>query len=107
MFFFIGGLQPKTISLGKQNIPCPECGNFDVYLKRVDHYISLFFMPLFPVKKGSPFFMCNTCNSVFGEDATMKKATDTKTGQTCPYCGKPLKGAFIYCPYCGKPISRG
>jgi endogenous inhibitor of DNA gyrase (YacG/DUF329 family) len=107
MFFFIGGLQPKTISLGRQNIPCPECGNFDVYLKRVDHYISLFFIPVFPVKRGRPFLMCNTCNSVFGQDATMKKANDKQAGQTCPYCGKSLKRGFIYCPYCGKPIPRG
>ncbi len=106
MFFFIGGLQPKTINLGKTNTACPECGNFDTYLKRVDHYISLFFIPLFPVKKGNPFVLCNTCNSVFEEDGSKKKATTIESGKRCLYCGKYLKNDYSFCPYCGRPTSK-
>lgn len=67
MFFFIGGVQPKTVRIDKQARLCPACQHSAVYLKRVDHYLSLFFIPLFPVKKGIPFLSCDNCHSVFDE----------------------------------------
>jgi hypothetical protein len=67
MFFFIGGVQPKTVRLDKQARLCPVCHHSAVYLKRVDHYLSLFFIPLFPVKKGTPFLSCDKCRTVLDE----------------------------------------
>ena len=67
MFFFIGGVQPKTVRLDMQARLCPVCHHSTVYLKRVDHYLSLFFIPLFPVKKGIPFLSCDKCRTVFDE----------------------------------------
>jgi len=106
MFFFIGGLQPKTINLGKKNMPCPECGSFDMHLKRVDNYISLFFIPVFPIKKGDPFLICNKCNSVFDEGGLRRDTANIENRKKCIYCGKYLKKDFRFCPYCGKTISK-
>ncbi len=52
MFFFIGGVQPKTITLDDSRRLCPACGLAQARLKRTDQYLSLFFIPLFPVKRG-------------------------------------------------------
>ena len=64
MFFFIGGVQPKTVRLEKQARACPSCSHFDVYLNRVDQYISVFFIPILRIKKGVPFVSCDNCHSV-------------------------------------------
>jgi hypothetical protein len=105
MFFFIGGIQPKTIVVDKQARHCPACGHPGVYLKRVDHYLSLFFIPLFPVKKGASFFICENCQAAFddlhgyragmGQDVNRRK---------CPNCGKQIEPYFNFCPYCGKNL---
>jgi len=105
MFFFIGGIQPKTVVIDKQARPCPSCGHPEVYLKRMDHYLSLFFIPLFPVKKGVPFFICENCKVTFDnlhgyrvdieQDANKRK---------CPHCGKQIDPHFNFCPYCGNPV---
>ena len=67
MFFFIAGIQPKTVELDAPSRMCPKCGLYQAQLKRVDHYLSLFFIPLFPVKKGNPFLECRRCAGVFTE----------------------------------------
>ena len=36
MFFFIGGVQPKTVILTKQTRVCPHCGHAEICQKRVD-----------------------------------------------------------------------
>ena len=104
MFFFIGGIQPKTVVLDKQASPCPACGHIEVYSKRVDHYLSLFFIPLFPVKKGASFFTCEHCKTTFndlssGHSAGMRQDASRRN---CPYCGKQIERHFKFCPYCGK-----
>jgi RNA polymerase subunit RPABC4/transcription elongation factor Spt4 len=105
MFFFIGGVQPKTVRLDKQARVCPVCGHYEVYLKRVDQYLSLFFIPLFPVKKGTPFLACDNCRSVFDEKGSQVSGGRTKSSLTCPYCGRALEDDFDYCPRCGKKIN--
>ncbi len=67
MFFFIGGVQPKTVDL--ENVPrvCPSCGLYQARLKRLDHYISIFFLPLFRIKKGLPLLICDNCGHVSSE----------------------------------------
>jgi hypothetical protein len=61
MFFFIGGIQPKTIDLDNQPRMCPSCGLYQARLKRVDQYLSAFFIPVLRVKKGDPFLLCERC----------------------------------------------
>jgi len=103
MFFFIGGIQPKTVTLDKKPQHCPECGHFDLYLKRTDSYLSLFFIPLFPVKKGIPFMKCKNCGSVFTREGSRFDSSVTRPNK-CPHCGRPLGPDFVYCPYCGKSL---
>ncbi len=64
MFFFIGGVQPKTMTLDDTPRLCPACGLAQARLKRIDHYLSLFFIPLFPVKRGEPAVICDRCGAV-------------------------------------------
>jgi len=104
MFFLIGGIQPKTITLDKKSRHCPECGHFDLYLKRTDSYFSLFFIPLFPVKKGIPFMKCENCGIVFTQEGARTDYSSDMNIRTCPHCGRPVGPDFVYCPYCGKPM---
>ena len=105
MFFFIGGVQPKTVKLDEQPRMCPSCGLYQARLKRVDHYISLFFLPLIRVKKGIPFLLCESCGNMSsesgGEPVSFSEFSDLNT---CLNCGKPLDSKFQYCPFCGKRL---
>jgi len=103
MFFFIGGIQPKTVVIDRQASACSVCGYHEVYLKRVDQYLSLFFIPLFPVKRGTPFLVCENCNTIFDERGIRMDAY--RVGErSCPQCGRPLTSDFSFCPFCGKAI---
>jgi RNA polymerase subunit RPABC4/transcription elongation factor Spt4 len=104
MFFLIGGVQPKTILVDKQARSCPACGHFEVFLKRVDHYLSLFFIPLFPIKKGVPFLVCENCRTVFDERGNRMGVEQTVSERRCDHCGRPVNPDFAFCPYCGKAI---
>ena len=104
MFFFIGGIQPKTVLIEKQARSCPSCGYFEVSKKRVDHYVSLFFIPLFPVKKGIPFLMWENCKTVFDETGYRVDFKKTEGEKRCRYCGKQVDPDFTFCPYCGKGL---
>ena len=64
MFFLIGGVQPKTVTLDETPGICSACGLAQARLKRVDHYLSLFFIPLFRVKKGDPVLICDRCGAI-------------------------------------------
>ena len=104
MFFFIGGIQPKTVLVDKQPRSCPACGHVGVYLKRVDHYVSLFFIPLFPVKRGTPFLMCEKCNTILDEHGARMDFEQMRGEKRCPYCARPIDPGFGFCPYCGKAL---
>ena len=104
MFFFIGGIQPKTVTVDRQPRSCPSCGHFGVYLKRVDHYVSLFFIPLFPVKRGTPFLICENCNAVIDEHGPRMDFDQQPGKSTCPFCRGAIDRDFTFCPYCGKPL---
>ncbi len=104
MFFFIGGVQPKTVTLDDTPRLCPACGLYQARLKRVDHYLSLFFIPLFRVKKGEPFLECNSCGAISDESGQVFHGPEKMRGTVCPYCGKPLEPSFQYCPYCGRKV---
>jgi RNA polymerase subunit RPABC4/transcription elongation factor Spt4 len=104
MFFFIGGVQPKTIKIDANPRTCPECGHSELYIKRRDSYLSLFFIPLFPVKKGIPFMVCENCGSVFTQDGSQIEDSSRHRIQKCPHCGRSVGSDFVFCPYCGKSL---
>jgi hypothetical protein len=102
MFFFIAGLQPKITFVDKQPVLCPSCGLLRARYKRVDQYISLFFIPLFPVKRGDPFLFCDRCGL-----QSQGVVTGTLYGYNsplCKNCNRKLEKNFIYCPFCGKSL---
>jgi len=108
MFFFIGGVQQKTVLLEEHPSTCPFCSGSKVQKKRLDHYVSIFFIPLFRIKRGIPFLACGNCQSIInrGEDTvdTGSGFEDTEKLKRCVSCQQTLDKEFSYCPYCGKPL---
>ena len=94
MFFFIGGIQPKTVKLDEKPVMCKSCGLYQARFKRIDHYISIFFVPVLRIKKGVPFLICDRCGKGSGEGFV----------NFCSNCGKQLESDFQYCPFCGKRL---
>ena len=58
---FIAGVSPRITTLDEKPRMCPVCGLAQAYYKRVDQWLSLFFIPVIRVKKGEPFIMCEKC----------------------------------------------
>lgn len=102
MFFIIAGIQPKIVKLDDQPRMCPSCGLNQARLKRVDHYFSVFFIPIFRVKKGLPFLECQRCGSPAREIVGGRSESRQGPGHICTYCGKPIDSAYRFCPFCGK-----
>jgi uncharacterized C2H2 Zn-finger protein len=70
---FIAGIFPKTKTLDQNPHRCPVCGLHPAYYKRMDHYFSLFFIPILRVKKGEPFIMCDRCERTVKNDSNYSK----------------------------------
>jgi ssDNA-binding Zn-finger/Zn-ribbon topoisomerase 1 len=105
MFFFIGGIQPKTVIIEETPRLCPSCGLAEARLKRIDHYLSLFFIPLFPVKRGQPMLICDRCGSVADPRQAVARQTGAPASAVqCPNCGRPTEPSFNYCPRCGSRV---
>jgi len=102
--FFIAGVQPRTVRIEKHTQPCSSCEHFDVYLKRVDHYISLFFIPLIRIKRGVPFLVCENCGIQQDQQGSTFGWAETGKPQKCGYCGRSVEPDFSYCPYCGRSL---
>lgn len=101
MCFFIAGIQPRRRTMDHTPRRCPHCGLHQAYEERIDHYISLFFIPLIPIKRGEPFLYCRRCllpvdRGTFG----------VGEGSACTRCGRTVKAEFNYCPYCGQEAKR-
>jgi predicted RNA-binding Zn-ribbon protein involved in translation (DUF1610 family) len=106
-FFFIGGVQPKTVTLDDTPRLCPNCGLTQARLKRIDHYISLFFIPIVRIKKGEPLLICDRCGFTAPEDQAYRAAEvlrRTPEPLRCPPCNTLLDPSFRYCPQCGRKI---
>lgn len=101
---FIGGVQPKTRTLEGTPRLCPACRVASAYLKRTDHYISLFFIPLIPISRGSPFLACERCGRVFDERGDTMASLREGMRRLCPGCGERLDPGFSFCPYCGRAL---
>jgi hypothetical protein len=98
--FLIGGVQPKIRTLDQHPQRCSRCGLQEVYWQRLDHYLSLFLIPLFPVKKGEPYLFCRQCRQPAGPYG----GADRRVSSTsCRQCGGELKSDYTYCPFCGLP----
>ncbi|WP_054032352.1 zinc ribbon domain-containing protein [Desulfatitalea tepidiphila] len=104
MFFFIAGVQPRKRTIDATPRRCPRCGLNQAAVQRVDHYFSLFFVPLVPVKRGEPFLYCRHCNSVVGDGRGVEfsQISPNEKPPACRRCGRPLDPDFAYCPYCGE-----
>jgi hypothetical protein len=99
---FIAGISPKTKRLDQNPQRCPVCGLGQAYSARIDHYLSLFFIPILRVKKGEAFMMCDHCEKPVGQLAKEYASSANSRNQQCRYCGRTLQKDFNYCPYCGK-----
>jgi len=104
MFFIIAGIQPKKNALESTPRQCPSCGLSQAWLKRQDHYLSLFFIPLFRVKKGAPFLECGSCGHLASESGEPFQTHGVPDFQ-CPNCRMPVEPNYRYCPHCGKSMS--
>lgn len=104
MFFFIAGIQPRTVTLDDTPRICPACGLAQARLKRVDDYVSLFFIPLFPLRKGQPVLMCDRCHAASYPDAPAATPSGVRQKKECGHCGFPVESEFNYCPHCGKRV---
>jgi RNA polymerase subunit RPABC4/transcription elongation factor Spt4 len=100
----IAGISPKTKVLDQNPRRCPICGLNQAYYKRVDHYLSLFFIPLLRVKKGDPFIICDRCNKTIPQSEPDILYQANYGMKTCPSCGRSLDLEFKYCPNCGQRI---
>lgn len=99
--FLIAGIQPRVKKLEAAALRCPVCGRYEAYRQRVDHYLSLFFIPLLKVKTGQPFTLCNHCAHAGSEAGTDQPPGPSVRPSRCTSCGHPLKREFSFCPYCG------
>lgn len=104
MCFFIAGVQPRRRTLDAKPQRCPRCGLHQAYVQRIDHYISLFFIPLVRVKQGDPFLYCQRCEQPVDTQPEQPAAasSDDRQPETCRQCGRRLEASFKYCPYCGQ-----
>ncbi len=101
--FLIAGISHKTRVLDSRARLCPLCGFSRAYYRRVDHYLSLFFIPLLRVKTGQPFLLCEACEKTVSEMKADHRAETDRTAHRCRTCGKGLETGFRYCPFCGTP----
>ncbi len=101
---FIAGVSPKKKVLDQNPRRCPVCGLNQATYQRVDHYLSLFFIPIFRVKKGEPFIVCDRCEQTVHGLGPDFKQQQKEGSRTCRSCGKALDRDFTYCPHCGKRI---
>ncbi len=81
-------------------IRCPVCEKSGAVLKRVDHYLCFFKIPVLRVRKGDVFLSCNDCESIMAKD--YRHQADV-SGRQCHSCGQCLYGD-VYCPQCGRQV---
>ena len=101
---FIAGVQPRTRTIDNNPRLCPLCGEAQAYLKRVDHYLSIFFIPLVPVSRGKPTIVCERCGGISDEMGRGIGIGATRDVLLCKRCGRELERKFTFCPYCGERI---
>jgi RNA polymerase subunit RPABC4/transcription elongation factor Spt4 len=103
-FFLIGGIQPKIKVLDPKPQRCPLCGLNRAYTKRVDHYLSLFFIPILKVKTGEPILICDRCERSVAEFKPELSQAGLGEAKTCRFCSKTFDSAYSFCPFCGRRL---
>ena len=98
---FIGGVGPRKKKLESQPRICSHCGLSQAYLIRTDDYLSLFFIPIFRVRKGQSFVECERCGHIADEMGKVYSAGTDLQAIRCHRCGETLEKGFNYCPHCG------
>ena len=104
MFIFIGGLQPKTSTLDDTPKICPECGLYQMRRMRTDSYLSLFFIPVFRIKKGQEFYQCRSCKTITSD--VLEPGNAHISQKACPNCGQTVEPSHRFCPHCGNELKR-
>jgi uncharacterized CHY-type Zn-finger protein len=99
---FIAGVSPKTTVLDPTPRLCPVCGLARARMQRVDHWFSLFFIPVFRVKKGAEFLFCDRCSQRISEMLARPGGEPEAAPGVCSACGSHLEQDHRFCPYCGK-----
>jgi hypothetical protein len=103
--FLIAGIQPRTKTLDPKARLCPTCGLAQAHMRRIDHYFSVFFIPLFRVKTGQPYLFCERCRRREAPEETVSGPGPMREKERrCPYCRKVIDPGFKYCPYCGQAV---
>lgn len=102
--FLIAGVTPKTKIIDGRLRLCPVCGLARASVERVDHYFSLFFIPVLRVKTGEPFVVCRRCERQVDTVGSPGGVSTPERSRACVSCGSSLEKGFRYCPRCGKPI---
>ena len=102
--FLIAGIQPKTRRVNDTPQRCPACGLVQAYATRVDHYLSLFFIPLIRVKQGEPFLLCERCQRPVdqGRPGEPREQRSSGADTVCVACKRTFDRSFNYCPHCGQ-----
>lgn len=100
-FIFVAGVQPKTKRVNDNPRRCPLCGLHQAYYERVDHYFSLFFIPVWRVKKGESYLMCDRCEKKVTAMETHPRDPSMQNLGVCRKCGQAIDSQFRFCPQCG------
>jgi hypothetical protein len=104
-FFFIGGVQPKIKVLEEPPRRCPRCGLHQAYLKRVDHYLSVFFIPVLKIKTGQPALFCNRCERPADDSGSdLPRSQPSTATRSCSYCDRAFPADYTFCPVCGRRL---
>lgn len=114
---FIGGVQPKRAQVEPNPRRCPRCGREAARLERIDHYLSLFFIPLIPVSRGEPYLACDNCGYTgpaegeavpqepwSGGPEVEPRSDEESEELRCSRCGARLRPEYRYCPICGREL---
>jgi hypothetical protein len=121
MVFFIAALSPKVVNRDLSGtMECPACGGAGAMQeRRVDHMLSLFFVPLITVHRGQPFTACGRCgwsSLKEGRAAAGAGGSDRQGGRAvsgrgawparvCAVCGGQVGDAgWTFCPFCGSML---
>jgi len=105
-FFLIGGVQPRVKVLDETPRRCARCGLHQAYLKRVDLYLSLFFIPVIKVKTGNPVLVCNRCERPADAAASdpPRSQPPPPAARPCRFCDRAFPTDYVFCPICGRRL---
>lgn len=129
MFVFVAGIQPK-VETETVLRDCPQCGRGSLLEKRVDQVLQFFFLPVFTLQKGQPYYTCEGCGWDSREAAAARSRpvqqlpwSETRLDSpgssnsriasppptpsapplplSCRSCGHAVQPEYLFCPFCG------